>query len=450
MSSIGIDIGTTTVSGIIRKDSNELLTVTKENSSCLNEDASWKREQDPDAIADVAMDVLGDLLKISGNEMVASIGLSGQMHGILYVDADGKAVSPLFTWQDHRGTLPYKDGETYSSWLSKATGYTVSSGFGLVTHFFNMINGLVPREAARICTIMDYVAMKLSGTIKPKIDASNAASLGFFDLQALSFDKAAIESVGMNPGILPDETISSSVLGSYNGVPVVLPIGDNQASYLGSVKDFHKSLLVNVGTSSQISIFSNEYMKVQSLDTRPLPGGGYILVGAALCGGSTLSILKDFFKKSVMFLTGEDYPDEKIYEAISSATLGNDYESGLDVCTSFDGTRIDPLKMGSIQNIDSTNFTPQNLTIGFMRGICQELFDFYLLLPESLRKGLSILVGTGNALRKNSLLCRLMEEKFGCTLNLSECGEESALGACINGMIGTGKIQAFGDFWNLK
>ena len=29
------------------------------------------------------------------------------MHGILYVDADGNAVSPLYTWQDARGSLPH-------------------------------------------------------------------------------------------------------------------------------------------------------------------------------------------------------------------------------------------------------------------------------------------------------------------------------------------------------
>ena len=44
------------------------------------------------------------------------------MHGILYADENGAAVSPLYTWQDERGNLEYKDGATYAEYLnSKAT-----------------------------------------------------------------------------------------------------------------------------------------------------------------------------------------------------------------------------------------------------------------------------------------------------------------------------------------
>ena len=36
----------------------------------------------------------------------ASIGLTGQMHGIVYLDREGRCISPLYTWQDGRGNLP--------------------------------------------------------------------------------------------------------------------------------------------------------------------------------------------------------------------------------------------------------------------------------------------------------------------------------------------------------
>lgn len=71
---------------------------------------------------------------------IKGIGLSGQMHGILYVDAEGLAVSPLYTWQDMRGSLLYKDGISYAAYLSGQTGFPLSTGFGLVTHYYNKVN----------------------------------------------------------------------------------------------------------------------------------------------------------------------------------------------------------------------------------------------------------------------------------------------------------------------
>ena len=47
--------------------------------------------------------------------------------------------------------------------------------------------------------------------------------------------------------------------------------------------DIH-TMLVNVGTGSQFSVYTKDYMTCPGLETRPFPGG-YLLVGASLCGG---------------------------------------------------------------------------------------------------------------------------------------------------------------------
>ncbi len=64
-----------------------------------------------------------------------SIGMTGQMHGMLYVDHRGEAVSPLYTWQDGNGNELTKDGRTYAEILGEATG-TAASGYGLTTHYY--------------------------------------------------------------------------------------------------------------------------------------------------------------------------------------------------------------------------------------------------------------------------------------------------------------------------
>lgn len=137
----------------------------------------WEKVQDANAIVDIVLDLIQEL-RIQYPD-IKGIGLSGQMHGILYVNAEGEAVSPLYTWQDMRGSLLYKDGMSYAAYLSKQTGFPLSTGFGLVTHYYNKVNSLVPQNAVKLCTIMDYTAMRLTGKCEPLVDCSNAASLGF-------------------------------------------------------------------------------------------------------------------------------------------------------------------------------------------------------------------------------------------------------------------------------
>ncbi|MBR4598061.1 MAG: hypothetical protein IKO42_06685, partial [Opitutales bacterium] len=78
-----------------------------------------------------------------------------------------------------------------------------------------------------------------------------------------------------------------------------------------------------------------------------------------------------------------------------------------------------------------SNFTPGNLVLGFLKGISRELYDFYSSLPENIRKEKDTLVGSGNAIKKNRLLCQAFEEQFGKKMTLSACGEEAAFGACL-------------------
>lgn len=436
MDSLGIDIGTSSICGIrAGLDGRPGETFTLKNDSRL-EGESWEDIQDPGRIMDKVLEIVGASFR--GSEGTASIGFSGQMHGILYVDACGRAVSPLYTWQDGRGNLPYRDGLSYAGWLSSVTGYNLSTGYGAVTHFYNLVNGLVPPDACRICTIMDYAVMVLTGSSVPVTDPSNAASLGCFDLQSCRFDDGALMKAGMDPGFFPEVSPRLRVAGHHKGVPVVTAIGDNQAAFIGAVPDQGRAIHVTVGTSSQISVKTDSFISVPGIDTRPLPGGGYILVGAALCGGSSLSLLNGFFGEVVSSLTGGTVPEDEIYRKMDSIPFRPCSPDGLDVKTVFRGTRQDPSCRGSIANVSMSNLTVEDLVLGFHRGIAGELHGFYSDMPASVREGKDILVGSGNAVRRNRLLRSALEERFGCPLTVSGCPEEAALGACICGMAGSG------------
>ena len=104
------------------------------------------------------------------------------------------------------------------------------------------------------------------------------------------------------------------------------------------------------------------------------------------------------------------------------------------VKTLFDGTRSCPFDRGSISNLSENNFNPENIIIGFLKGICNELYNFYDNLPEIIKKDKNKIIGSGNALKKNPLLHKAFEEQFELKVKISHCGEEAAFGACLISM----------------
>jgi sedoheptulokinase len=427
---IGIDLGTTSISGVaLDLEKGASAAISRQNNSNLGSKKSWEILQDPEIIASIAQEIVDQLLN-DGPE-IAGIGITGQMHGILYVDKDGNPLSPLFSWQDGRGNLLYKNKRNHAEFLTRETGYPVASGYGLVTHFYNACNSLIPANAAKLCTIMDFVVMKLTGRKTPLIDPSNAAALGFFDLKKLRFNEGILRRVAIDCRILPQVRPSGELAGYYKkSIPVYVGIGDNQASFLGAVRDLRNSILVNVGTSAQLSIYSTKYARIDTFETRPFPGGGYLLTGAALCGGKSLSILKTFFEDTVKLFgnsPNQELDLDQIISKMEDAALTKDLPK---VAPFFNGRRTDAQARGVISNLSLTNFTPENLIVGFIEGIVDEIFEFYQKIPEQLKRK-KFLIGAGNTIRFNKLLRRSLEDQFQRRLYIPKHREEAAFGACL-------------------
>lgn len=427
METLGLDIGTTTISAVVYDSNMGVLTSrTIRNDSFLT-GQSWERIQDPCVIYEKSLSVVRELLSLYPD--VAAIGLSGQMHGILYLDDQGEPVSPLFIWQDGRGDLPYDEHCSWAAHLSALTGYALATGYGMVTHYYNLNHNLVPPAAAKLCTIHDYLAMKFSGRTVPVTEATDAASLGLYDGPHHRFDPDALAKAGIDSSMLP-EVVTELCLGTgMLDIPVFAALGDNQASFLGATGGQTDVLLVNMGTGGQVSVYSSDYIQTQTLETRPFPDGGWLLVGASLCGGRSYALLETFFRDTVKMVTGQDV---SAYDAMAKAMEASpDLSTSIKVTTLFQGTRKDPTLRGSIQNIGADNFTPAHFIHGVMQGMADELYtmyDGYLALGG---KPPVSMVGSGNGLRKNPHLCRIFETTFGVPLLLSQNDEEAACGAAI-------------------
>ena len=492
MRTIGIDIGTTTLSIVLLEPFTGKVVEVKTipNAGVMESAISFEKNQNPKEILRLCKELLQEMGATNSLEQVKGIGVTGQMHGILYLDSKGDAVSPLYTWQDDRGNqlLPKdksgQQGLSYAGFAQQETGYFLASGFGGVTHYYNTMNGLVPEEATCFCTIADYIGMKLSGKSKPLLHPSMAASLGLYDLRKKCFDQEAIEKLGLDFSFFPEIHSSECWIGATeNGIPVSVALGDNQASFLGATRGVAhaskgiktqggapdessgRSILLNIGTGSQISIYCESLGTAKGGEYRPYLKDSFIWAGSPLCGGYSYHLLKNFFEKTLELFGAT--PTVDLYQAMNQAgeslykelpVTGFDVEhkqldeklchsletTSFKVDTRFKGTRTDPERLGNIHHIAEENLQPDHFILGFLKGIAGELYEFYqgFLLSDTssvdnssmdaLSMGPSIiLIGSGNGLRKNPLLIRICQELFGKEMLLSSLPEEAACGSAF-------------------
>lgn len=429
---IGIDIGTTTISAVVldvaKGKTAGVYTLT--NASDIPSEFVWEKTQDVEQITGRIYKLLDSLLRRYVG--VKAIGITGQMHGILYIDANGNAVSPLYTWQDERAGL---GSPSFCQILKERTGYPIAPGYGLATHFANQQNGNVPEGAVKLCTVMDYIVMKLTGRTVPLTHCSDAASLGFYNTQTNTFDRKAILKAGIDSSILPDVTAESMIAGTWNGIPVTVAIGDNQASFLGAVRNPECEALANFGTGSQISVMNCDPTGLQTnvaMEIRPFMEKSWLMSGSALCGGRAYALLERFFRQ---YVTACGIAAEEQYE-VMNVLAEKGLESGryLHVHTTFCGTRNDPTLRGNVDGISEELFTPEAFIAGTLWGMAAELHEMFLKMPHD---HVNTLVISGNAVRKNPALRRMLKEVFEMDVCMPCHKEEAAFGAAIFSAMGS-------------
>ena len=206
MQTVGIDIGTTTISGVVLEKNGTqkpriLKAKTIENGSFLTTTKDWERIQDAEKIVKKSRQMLDDFL--DEYPEVEKIGLTGQMHGIVYIDKEGTCVSPLYTWQDARGSLCEENNGSLTEEIQQTYNVQVASGYGIVTHIYNLRHHLIPDTA-----VLDprlTISLPSSMTADTGMDALTHAMEAFLNLFASrSVQNASIEAVCENFHALPE------------------------------------------------------------------------------------------------------------------------------------------------------------------------------------------------------------------------------------------------------
>lgn len=443
MNAIGLDLGTTTLSAIVVEgESGRVLNVHNlPNGADRKPDIPCAHLQDAEGIAARALKLVEALREKYGP--IAVIGIDGQMHGMLYLDTSGNALSPLYTWQDGRGDLP-KGESSYARELSEITGRTMAAGYGLTTHYWHMKNGSVPKGAAAVATIADYVGMKLTGRKKPLMHSSSAASLGLYDPARGDWDREAAERAGMDPALFPQVSDRCQALGwAEGGIIVSLGIGDNQASFIGSVREMNRSVLVNMGTGGQISMLAGLGNGLENCEKRPLGEGRAIVVGSSLCGGRAYALLENFLR-SCAALAG--YHGGPLYEAMNQAALkALALEDSWRVDTRFCGTRRHPQARGGMAGIGADNFDAQHLIGGTLTGMAEELYALYGEMVRAGAPRAGVMIGSGNAIRRNPALRLAFERVFDLPMQIPAHQEEAAFGAALFALTCAGQVGSLAE-----
>ncbi len=473
---IGLDIGTTTV-GAVALDTVAGSMVANRTiphpppASADPSDSSLAAELDITTMRETMLSCIASVVRDTGERAseIAGIGVTGQMHGVAFLGSALEPAMPAITWQDRRAEEPATDGD--GSWLDcfirtaggadafEPMGCVPAAGYMGPTLFRLLRSGSLPESVATACPIPDAAVAILTGQ-RPLTDPTDAGSSGLFDVRARRWHGDVALSLGIPLHILPEvrrsgafaggiERDISATTGITAGTPVYVAIGDNQASFVGSVREPDTSLLLNVGTGSQISAVTDEFIRPAGLEVRCFVDERYLLVVGGLFGGRSYSYLRDFFA-----LVGErihdtgnvsDSAGDEVYDRMNRLAAevapGSD---GVRCSPLFTGSREDPSRRGDFTGISPENLTPGHLTRALLEGIAEGFHEFYEAMRPATGER-SLLVGSGNGVRKNALLARILSDRFERTLNVPEFREEAAAGAATLAAVGTGEFGSVSE-----
>lgn len=460
---IGLDLGTTTITGVLLDPgrSEVLCLARRRNDAAIPQAQPSRAEQDPHRLRTLALEVLAELAL--SDQPIEGIALTGQMHGLLCVDAEASPLSPLISWQDQRTGETLSGGTTLLDQLHirledldwRRNGCRIAHGYGAATLFWFVQQGALPPGTNRVCTIADWLAGQLAGRA-PVTDPTFAASWGIYNLVDGTWNAAFLDRLGLDAWLFPLVRPSGEKLGGLAsqmarevglpaGMPVFNALGDTQASFLGSIAlssdrqeshdqggDLAQSVFFNLGTGGQICwVVPCFEVPTGSVETRPLSPDRYLRVGASLCGGAAYAWLKDTVRAWLAGF-GVEVDEQVVYERLNAMAAECDSIRGLRVRTTFLGSRGDPsVVTGSIEGITLENLQLGALARATLTGIVDELHGLYRThAGESIHH--RQVVATGGGVRQNPLMPALIQERFDLPVWIPPQQETAALGAAVS------------------
>lgn len=245
---IGIDVGTSGCKAICINDKGEVLKTSSHEYPLDNPKPGWS-EQNPN---DWWIGVQKCMNEI--NTSADAIGLTGQMHGSVFLDKNGDVIRPALLWNDARTHVEVNE---MLQVLSLEKFYEITCNPPLVGFQAPKILWLKnnePENYKKIDKVLlpkDYIRYKL--THEFATDVSDASGTSLFDVPKRQWSKEIISASGFNEEWFP-KCHESYEICAYTSekVPVVAGGGDQSAGAVGTGAVSPETVSISLGTSGVV------------------------------------------------------------------------------------------------------------------------------------------------------------------------------------------------------
>lgn len=446
---LGIDVGTSGVKCLLTDETGRIVDSDTQTYPVITPRPAWS-EQDPQTWWDGTVRALKVLFARHDPKDIAAVGLCGQMHGLVALDAQGEVIRNAILWNDQRteeesaeiisragGPAALAD-MTNNSML---TGYTGGKILWLKKH--------EPENYARLSVFVlpkDYIRFRLTGGTVT--DVSDASGTGFFDVKNSVWADGLLKTLDIRTDIFPDVVESDAVSGKVTkkaseatGIPEGIPVygggGDAviQNAGMGIVQE--GTLGVILGTSGVVATpmkaFGENAEGILQF-FRSNEAGSYMVFGVQLASAGAM----EWFRNTVY----ADSPDalKAINEEAAAVPAGS---GGVCFLPYLSGERCpypNPDARGVFYGL-SLAAGRGAMARAVMEGVTFGLFEIYELMkkadPNLSVKDIAI-SGGGS---KSALWKQITADVFQLPVKvLSGASEGGAYGAALVAAIGQGYI----------
>ena len=262
---LGIDIGTSGTKTVLFDENGTPLASSTVEYPLYQPQNGWA-EQDPDDWYRASVQTIRTVIETSGvsPESIKGIGLSGQMHGLVMLDASGAVLRKSILWCDGRTTEECAEiTETIGAErLIELTANPALPGFtaGKIL-WVRKHEPELYAQCAHILLPKDYIRYKLTGVFATEV--SDASGMNLLDVKNRCWSEEVLEKLSIDPSWLPKVYESPEVTGYVTeeiasltglcaGTPVVGGAGDNAAAAVGTGVVEDGKAFTTIGTSGVV------------------------------------------------------------------------------------------------------------------------------------------------------------------------------------------------------
>jgi len=450
---LGIDIGTSACKAIVMAEDGRVLGTGGADYPLAQPEPTWA-EQDPEAWWQGCGVAVRQALGAAGcrGPDISAVGLTGQMHGAVLLDAAGAVVRPALIWCDQR-SAPQAAALGAALGQERIIALTANPALPNFTATKILwVREHEPEHYARIRQVMlpkDYIRLRLTGTAAT--DASDASGTLAFDVARRCWSEAmcALLEIPLQwwpaAGESPEVTSALAAAGAAHtglavGTPVVAGAGDQAAGAIGNGIAAPGLVSVTIGTSGVVFAATDGVLRDPRgrLHTfcHAVPGAWHVM-GVTQAAGGSLQWWRNAFaaaERAVAGATGQD-PYEILCAEAATVPAGS---QGLVYLPYLMGERTphtDPLARGVFFGL-----TPGHGRAHFARaileGVSQSLRDCLELIADLGCPAREVRMTGGGA--RSGLWRQIQADVFARPVRGMRGSEGPAMGAAILAAVGSG------------